>query len=73
MTERVIQILISAFPKLLLYCVKVTVPLTVIVFILSIVIALGTALVQIYNVKVLDRVARFYIWLFRGTQLCGCG
>ena len=69
MTERVIQILISAFPKLLLYCVKVTVPLTVIVFILSIVIALGTALVQIYNVKVLDRVARFYIWLFRGTPL----
>ena len=47
MTERVIQVLISAFPKLLLYCVKVTVPLTVIVFILSLLIALGTALVQI--------------------------
>ena len=69
MSERVLQILISAFPKLLLYCVKVTVPLTAAVFILSILIALGTALVQIYHVKVLDRVARFYIWLFRGTPL----
>ena len=59
MSERVLQILISAFPKLLLYCVKVTVPLTAAVFILSILIALGTALVQIYHVKVLDRVARF--------------
>ena len=69
MNERVIQILISALPKLLLYCVKVTLPLTIIVFILSIVIALGTALVQIYHVKGLEKLARFYIWLFRGTPL----
>lgn len=69
MTERVVQILIQAFPKLLLYCVKVTVPLTVIVFILSIFIALVTALVQIYHVKFFEKLARFYIWLFRGTPL----
>lgn len=69
MNERVVQIIISAFPKLLLYCVKVTVPLTIIVFILSIILALGTALVQIYHVKVLEKAARFYIWLFRGTPL----
>lgn len=69
MTERVVQIVISAFPKLLLYCVKVTVPLTVIVFILSIFIALVTALVQIYHVKFFEKLARFYIWLFRGTPL----
>jgi cystine transport system permease protein len=69
MRERVIEIIISAFPKLLLYCIKVTIPLTMIVFILSILLALGTALVQIYHIKVLDKVARFYIWLFRGTPL----
>ena len=69
MTERVVRILIQAFPKLLLYCVKVTVPLTVIVFILSIFIALVTALVQIYHVKFFEKLARFYIWLFRGTPL----
>ncbi|MBR5375923.1 MAG: amino acid ABC transporter permease [Lachnospiraceae bacterium] len=69
MNERVVQIIISAFPKLLLYCVKVTVPLTIVVFILSIILALGTALVQIYHVKVLEKAARFYIWLFRGTPL----
>ncbi|MCR5733777.1 MAG: amino acid ABC transporter permease [Lachnospiraceae bacterium] len=69
MSSRVIEILISAFPKLLLYCVKVTIPLTVIVFILSILLALGTALVQIYHIKVLEKIARFYIWLFRGTPL----
>lgn len=69
MSNRVIEILISAFPKLLLYCVKVTIPLTVIVFILSILLALGTALVQIYHIRVLEKVARFYIWLFRGTPL----
>ena len=69
MRERVIEILVSALPRLLLYCVKVTIPLTIIVFILSIILALGTALVQIYHVKVLEKAARFYIWLFRGTPL----
>ena len=69
MRERVIEILVSALPRLLLYCVKVTIPLTIIVFILSIILALGTALVQIYHVKVLEKAARFYIWLLRGTPL----
>ena len=69
MSERLIQILLSAFPKLLLYCIKVTVPLTIIVFILSLILALCTALVQIYHVKILDKFAKFYIWLFRGTPL----
>ena len=69
MSERLIHILLSAFPKLLLYCGEVTISLTIIVFILSLILALCTALVQIYHVKILEKLAKFYIWLFRGTPL----
>ena len=46
-----------------------TIPLTVIAFSLALVIAVCVALVQYANVKVLKQLARFYIWVFRGTPL----
>ena len=47
----------------------VTIPLTIISFILGLIIALITALVQIADLKVLKQLARFYVWIFRGTPL----
>lgn len=47
----------------------VTIPLTIISFTLGLIIALITALVQIANIKVLKQLARFYVWIFRGTPL----
>ena len=67
--ERLLKLVIDSFPKILIPGLTVTVPLTIISFSLAMVIAVAVALVQFANVKVLKPVARFYIWIFRGTPL----
>ena len=69
MNERLWNILVDSFPKLLRYGVEVTIPLTVLSFALALVIAVIVALIQYANVKVLRQVCRFYIWIIRGTPL----
>lgn len=69
MSERIIVILIEGFRKILLASIQVTIPLTVLGFFFAMVIALFMAMVQYANVPVLRRIARVYIWLFRGTPL----
>lgn len=69
MSERLWDILINAFPRILLKGIQVTIPLTVLSFALGFGIALFLALVQVAGVPVLSRIARFYIWIFRGTPL----
>ncbi len=69
MSERLIGILADSFLKILIPGIKVTVPLTLLSFALSFVIGLLLALVQIAGLKVLSHIARFYIWIFRGTPL----
>ena len=46
-----------------------TIPLTLISFLFSLIIATFTALVQYRKIPVLQKVARFYIWVIRGTPL----
>ena len=67
--ERLLKLFIDSFPKILIPGLTVTVPLTIISFSLAMVIAVAVALVQFANVKALKPVARFYIWIFRGTPL----
>ena len=69
MDSRLIEILISSFDEMLRQGVLVTIPLTIISFILAMIIALITALVQVANIRVLKQVARFYVWIIRGTPL----
>ncbi len=69
MTERLWDLFLESFPKILIPGLTVTIPLTVIAFSLALVIAVVTALAQFANVKVLKPLARFYIWIFRGTPL----
>jgi len=69
MSERLIGILIDSFGKILLPGITMTIPLTVISFAIGMVIAVATALVQFANIKVLKPIARFYIWVIRGTPL----
>ena len=69
MNERLWGILVDAFPKLLLYGVKVTLPLTALSFALALVIAVIVALIQYARLRVLTQVCRFYIWVVRGTPL----
>ena len=63
------ELFLDSFPKILLPGLTMTIPLTAISFTLALLIAVAMALVQFANVPVLRRVARFYIWIFRGTPL----
>lgn len=69
MSERLLNILITSFTKILIPGIKVTIPLTLVSFALSLVIGLILALIQVADIKVLKQIARLYIWIFRGTPL----
>ena len=69
MDQRLIQILLDSFWKILLPGLTATIPLTVIAFSCAMVIAVATAMVQFANLRGLKQLARFYIWVFRGTPL----
>ena len=69
MSERLWNILVDSFPKLLGYGVRVTIPLTIASFALALVISVIVALIQYADVKVLRQICRFYIWIIRGTPL----
>ena len=69
MTSRLLHILVDSFPKILIPGLTVTIPLTAISFTLAMVIAIAMAMVQFANVRGLKQLARFYIWIFRGTPL----
>ncbi len=67
--EKTVELLISSFPKILEYGLKVTLPLAVIAFILSTVLAVLVAMVQYANTPVIKEICRIYIWIIRGTPL----
>ena len=68
-TGRLWELFLDSFPKILLPGLTATIPLTIISFSLAMVIAVAVALVQFANVRGLKQIARFYIWVFRGTPL----
>lgn len=67
--SRLWELFIDSFGKILLPGLTVTIPLTIISFSLALIIAVIVALIQFADVKVLKHIARFYIWIFRGTPL----
>ncbi|MBP3273459.1 MAG: amino acid ABC transporter permease [Butyrivibrio sp.] len=67
--EKTLELLISSFPKILEFGVKVTLPLAAIAFVLSTVIAVLVAMVQYAKTPVLSQICRIYIWIIRGTPL----
>ena len=69
MDERIADIIKDSFLKILLPGLTVTVPLTVLSFSIAMVIAIILALVQFANIRGLKILARFYIWVIRGTPL----
>lgn len=68
-TLRIIHILTSSFLPLLKAGLEYTIPLTLISFILGLILALATALARISNFKPLVLIAKFYVWIVRGTPL----
>lgn len=66
---KIINLLINSFTKLLIPCLKMTIPLTVLSFFFGLLLAMILALVQVADIKGLKQFARFYVWIFRGTPL----
>lgn len=67
--ERVINILQESFFKILIPGITYTIPLTLISFAIGLFLAIVVALVQVSNVKILSPIAKFYVWIIRGTPL----
>lgn len=68
-SNRLVNILIASFPKMLLPGLKMTIPLTAISFSIALVIAVIAAMIRVAKVPVLQQLVRFYIWVVRGTPL----
>lgn len=69
MSSALIDLFVDSFWQILLPGLNVTVPLTILAFSGALVIAVIVALVQFARVPVLKDLARFYIWVTRGTPL----
>lgn len=69
MSERLAHILLDSFWKILLPGLKMTIPLTAISFACALAIAVFVALIQFAKIPVAKEIARFYIWILRGTPL----
>lgn len=68
-SERWISIFLDSFWKILWPGLRLTIPLTAISFVLALIIAVITALIQFADVKVLKQIARLYVWIIRGTPV----
>ena len=66
MDSRIIDILISSFPQILIPGLTMTIPLTIISFFFALVIA---ATIQYAKVRIFKDIVRFYIWITRGTPV----
>jgi cystine transport system permease protein len=69
MNGRILQLMLDSFWQILWPGIQITIPLTMVSFAFALVIALGTAMVQVANVRGLKSLARLYVWIIRGTPL----
>ena len=69
LSNRTVSVLMEALPRILTAGLTMTIPLTLLSFFFAMIIAVAVALVQFAHVPVLQRLARFYIWVIRGTPL----
>lgn len=69
MDTALVELFVDSFWQILLPGLTVTIPLTAIAFLGALVIAVVVALIQYARIPVLKDIARFYIWVTRGTPL----
>lgn len=68
-SQRLLHIIGDSFFKILLPGLTMTVPLTVLSFSFALIIAVIVAVIQFAKIRVLKEIARFYIWIIRGTPV----
>jgi L-cystine transport system permease protein len=66
---KVIDILIHSFLPMLKAGIVFTVPLTILSFTLGLFVAFIIATIRVMNIRILSGLAKFYVWIFRGTPL----
>jgi len=64
-----LQLMVESLPTLLWAGLVFTIPLTLLSFALGLALGLGTALLRLFGPRPLALLARFYVWVFRGTPL----
>ena len=69
MQTEIVKLIIESFPKILLSGITTTIPLTIISFSFALIIGTIIALIQFSNIKILKKIARFYVWIIRGTPI----
>jgi L-cystine transport system permease protein len=69
MNDRLIQIFLDSFLPMLKAGLAFTIPLTLLSFVFGFILAFLTAVARLSNLRVLDAIARFYVWIVRGTPL----
>lgn len=67
--ERIVRIIKDSFFPLLEAGIKFTIPVAVISFALGLILALFIALMRISGAWLLEGIAKFYVWIIRGTPL----
>ena len=68
-SQRLLHIIGDSFFKILLPGLTMTVPLTVLSFSFALISAVIVAMIQFAKIRVLKEIARFYIWIIRGTPV----
>ncbi|MEJ5082446.1 MULTISPECIES: amino acid ABC transporter permease [unclassified Ochrobactrum] len=64
-----LQLMADSLPTLLWAGLKFTIPLTILSFIFGLSLGLLTALVRLFAPVWVSLIARFYVWIFRGTPM----
>ncbi len=68
-SQRIIGILSDSFFPILEAGITFTIPLTLISFVLGLILAFLTAIARLSSFKPIVALAKFYVWIFRGTPL----
>lgn len=64
-----LQLMYDSLPTLLWAGIRFTIPLTLLSFALGLALGLGTAVARLFGARPVVLVARFYVWVIRGTPL----
>lgn len=67
--QKIFELMANAFLPMLKACMLTTIPLSIIAFILGIVVAFIVALMRLSKSKIISGIAKFYVWIIRGTPL----
>lgn len=67
--QKVFELMLNALWPMIKACVLTTIPLSIVAFILGIIVAFIVALMRLSSSKFIQGIAKFYVWIIRGTPL----